>query len=105
MNRQQQIDHFLMAAHRLAMSRLRADPSRIEKVRAQLVRWRGISGVTRSDTYWDEWQALLDSGVDELERVVCAEDDHGAVLRSVSPASVLLTQRERSVLLREARAA
>ena len=103
MNRQQQIDYFLASAHRLAIDRLRADPSAVERVRAQLSRWRAVSGTTRSDPYWDEWATLLDEGVDALERVVCADDSHAEVLRSVSPMSVLLTQRERAQLLREAR--
>jgi len=103
MNRQQQIDKFLLAAHRLAVSRLRAEPQRIEPVRAQLARWRAQSGPTRSDLYWDEWQRLLAVDVREMERVVCADDEHGAVLRSVSPLSTLITQAERAQLLREAR--
>jgi hypothetical protein len=103
MNRQQQIDKFLLAAHRLAVSRLRAEPQRIEPVRAQLARWRGQSGPTRSDLYWDEWQRLLALDIREMERVVCADDEHGAVLRSVSPLSTLITQAERAQLLREAR--
>ncbi len=105
MNRQQQIDKFLLAAHRLALSRLRAEPARIEPVRAQLARWRVQSGSTRSDAYWDEWQVLLSADLEEIERVVCADDQLGAVLRSVSPMSTLITQSERAVLLREARAA
>jgi len=105
MNRQQQIDQFLLAAHRVAMARLRAEPNRLDQVRAQLARWRGSSGPTRSDVYWNEWDQLLDSGLDDLERVVCADDEHGTVLRSVSPVSVLLTQRERADLLRQARTA
>lgn len=104
MNRQQQIDRFLLAAHRLALSRLRAEPQRVEPVRAQLARWRAQSGPTRSDSYWDEWQRLLASDIREMERVVCADDEHGAVLRSVSPLSTLITQAERTRLLREARA-
>jgi len=103
MNRQQQIDLFLANAHRLAIDRLRADPSGVERVRAQLTRWRTASGATRSDPYWDEWDHLLAEGVDALERAVCADDQHAAALRSVSPVSVLLTQRERSRLLREVR--
>jgi len=103
MNRQQQIDKFLLAAHRLAVSRLRAEPQRIEPVRAQLARWRAQSGPTRSDLYWDEWQRLLAVDIREMERVVCADDEHGAVLRSVSPLSTLITQAERAQLLREAR--
>jgi hypothetical protein len=105
MNRQQQIDKFLLAAHRLALSRLRAEPSRIEPVRAQLARWRVQSGSTRSDLYWDEWQRLLVADLAEIERVVCADNEHGAVLRSVSPMSTLITQGERAILLREARSA
>ena len=105
MNRQQQIDKFLLAAHRLALSRLRAEPARIEPVRAQMARWRVQSGPTRSDPYWDEWQQLLVADLVEIERVVCADNEHGAVLRSVSPMSTLITQGERAVLLREARSA
>ena len=103
MNRQQQIDLFLANAHRLAIDRLRADPSRIERVRAQLARWRAVSGATRSDPYWDEWDHLLAEGLDALERAVCADDQHAAALRSVSPVSVLLTQHERAGLLRDVR--
>ena len=105
MNRQQQIDSFLLAAHRLAVSRLREEPQRIAPVRAQLARWRAQSGVTRSDVYWDEWQRLLGSDIREMERVVCADHERGAALRSVSPLSTLITQSERAQLLREARGA
>ncbi|HWH82725.1 MAG TPA: hypothetical protein VNU71_10870 [Burkholderiaceae bacterium] len=105
MNRQQQIDQFLLAAHRLALARLRADPARIEPVRAQLMRWRQQSGPTRSDPYWEEWKSLLLGDVADLERVVCADDDRGALLRSVSPMSTLVTQAERMALLRAARSA
>ena len=103
MNRQQQIDKFLLAAHRSALSRLRAEPARIEPVRAQLARWRVQSGPSRSDPYGDEWQRLLVADLAEIERVVCADNEHGAVSRSVSPMSTLVTQGERAVLLREAR--
>jgi hypothetical protein len=43
--------------------------------------------------------------LDDIERVICADDQHGALLRSVSPMSTLVTQAERTVLLREARSA
>ena len=105
MNRQPQIDKFLLAAHRLALLRLGAEPVRIVPVRAQLVRWRLQSGPTRSDPYRDEWRQLLVADLAEIERVVCADNEHGAVLRSVSPMSTLITQGERAALLREARSA
>jgi len=103
MNRQQQIDAFLREAHRLAVGRLRADPRRLAEVVRTLDRWCAQSGATRADRYWDEWQVLLDAGVDAIEAEVCGEDDHAAALRNVSPMGVLITQRERGELLRAAR--
>ena len=105
MNRQQQIEHFLLAAHRVAVARLRAEPSKAEAVKRQLARWRREAGLARSEAYLDEWEALLDSELEQLEQVVCATDEHGAVLRSVSPMSILLTQKERAELLRASRTA
>ena len=103
MNRQEQIDAFLLKAHQLALARLRAQPERLRDVAALLARWRSQAGRSRSDEYWDEWNILIDQGVEAIEREVCASTDHAAVLRSVSPMSVLISQRERSALLREAR--
>lgn len=103
MNRQQQINQFSAQAHLLAVQRLREQPALALEVVAQLERWRLRSGPTRSDVYWNEWQALLAAPVDELANAVCADTDHGAVLRSVSPMSVLITQAERMQLLRQAR--
>lgn len=103
MNRQQQIDDFLLNAHRLALSRLREQPQRLQDVAALLARWRVRAGDTRSDAYWDEWNRLLAEGPDAIEREVCSPGEHAAVLRSVSPMSVLISQRERAELLRQAR--
>ena len=103
MNRQQQIDHFVAQAHVLAVQRLRETPLRVEAVKAQLARWRASAGTTRSDAYWNEWQALLDKSVDALEQAVCADTDKALSLRNVSPMSVLITQAERMQLLRQSR--
>jgi hypothetical protein len=103
MNRQQQIDAFLLEAHKLALARLRAQPARLSEVAGQLARWRKQAGETRSDVYWDEWDALLRGGVIAIEQVACAMDEHSALLRSVSPMSVLISQKERAQVLREAR--
>ena len=105
MDRQRRIEVFLQAAHRLALTRLRAQPERIGVVRALLRRWREQSGPTRSDVYWDEWERLLGLPIDEFESLICADDEHATVLRSVSPIGVLISQAERRDLLREARRA
>ena len=103
MNRQVQIEAFLLAAHRLALTRLRDRPARVDEARALLSRWRTQDAATRSDSYWDEWERLLAAGPDALEAAVCGDGDHPAALRSVSPLGVLLTQRERAALLAQAR--
>lgn len=103
MNRQQQIDEFLLSAHQLALSRLRAQPERLQDVASLLARWRQAAGESRSSAYWDEWNRLIAEGIDAIEREACSAGEHAAVLRSVSPLSVLITQRERSELLRQAR--
>ncbi len=105
MNRQQQIDEFLLRAHRLAMERLRAEPARLADVAGTLARWRTQSGPTRSDRFWDEWQALLEAGVDAAEASVCASGDRATALRNVSPMGGLITQGEPGDLLRAVRRA
>lgn len=103
MNRQTQIDAFLKDAHVLAMARLREQPQRRADVSKLLARWRDSHGVTRADPYRDEWERLLSGDLDALEGAVCGDTDHAAALRSMSPMSVLITQKERSALLRRAR--
>jgi hypothetical protein len=103
MNRQQQIEEFLLSAHQLALVRLRAQPERLLDVAALLARWRRQAGESRSDVYWDEWNRLIGEGVDAIEREVCSPGERAAALRSVSPMSILISQHERSQLLQKAR--
>jgi hypothetical protein len=103
MNRQLQINHFVAQAHQLALQRLRENPARMAEPKEQLARWRALSGSTRSEIYWNEWDDLLVGTVDELATAVCADTDHATVLRSVSPMSVLITQAERAQLIAQSR--
>lgn len=105
MDRQRRTEVFLQGAHRFATARLRAEPARIGEVLALLHRWRGQSGQTRSDRYWDEWERSLALPFDDFERVICADDEHAIVLRSVSPIRAVVSNAERRELLREARSA
>jgi len=105
MNRQDQINAFTLAAHRVAVERLREQPELIDQAVSLLRRWREQAGPTRSDRYWDEWERLLAGGVDRIEQATCGADEHAATLRSTSPLGVLISQCERSELLREARQA
>ena len=105
MDRQRRTEVFLQAANRFAMARLRADPARIGDVLALLHRWRAQSGQSRSDVYWVEWEQLEALTLDDFERVICADDEHATVLRSVSPIGAVISNAERHELLREARRA
>ena len=103
MNRQQQIDEFLLGAHQLAVIRLKERPDRVGPVLLQLQRWRQQAGTTRADRYWDDWERLLSGPLDVLIDEVCATTDHAAALRNVSPFSTLITSAERKTLMSQAR--
>jgi hypothetical protein len=105
MNRQQQIDAFLLAAHELAGQRLKQEPVRIAQATQLLATWRSKAGANRSDALWDEWQSLLAKPVEQLIAAMTARGDHADHLRSVSPMGVLITQAERAKLLQSSRLA
>ncbi len=104
MDRQARINLFTLAAHRLAVERLRDRPARLSEAAEVLRRWRRSAGArSHCDGYWDEWERLLDTGVDAIEGAVCVETDHAATLRSVSPLGRFISPAERTALLRQTR--
>ncbi len=100
---QARIERFSLAAHCLVMKKLHEDPRRIDVLQATITRWRAQRGLTHSEPYMQEWERLLQLPLDELERLICADNDHATVLRSVSPFGALLTQEERDRLRLEVR--
>jgi hypothetical protein len=96
-------EQFLLAAHRLGLSRLRQDPERAFELLATLHRWRIQRGLPPRDPYMAEWETLLNSSIDSLEAAVCAETDRASELRRRSPFGSLMTEAERQALLRETR--
>jgi hypothetical protein len=104
MDRHDQIRAFSLAAHRLAVERLRERPERLEEALGVLRRWRQqAGGPAHCGPYWDEWERLLMRGIDAVEGVACAPTDHAATLRSVSPLGRFITPAERNHLLKQAR--
>jgi plasmid stabilization system protein ParE len=104
MDRHAQIDEFSLAAHRLAISRLREQPQRLQEALDVLARWRVVAdGPSHSDQYWNDWEQALRSGIDAVERLALDPSSHGQTLRSVSPLGRFLTPQERLALLRDAR--
>ena len=106
MNEQARIDTFSLAAHCVAVARLRDEPALVVEALGVLQRWRDQAGKpTHCDPYWDEWDALLRNGIGAVEQAVCVEGDHAATLRSVSPLGRFVPAVERHRLLRQARQA
>ena len=106
MNEQDRINAFTLAAHRVALARLRAQPTLVPEAIGVLKRWREQAGGTsHCDPYWNEWESLLLEGADAIERAVCAPTDRAATLRSVSPLGRFLTAAERYRLLKQVREA
>lgn len=103
MHRQRQIEHFLLAAHRLVVGRLHAEPDGVQVLRGTLLRWRQRNGMTHYDPYLDAWEALLDQPVAVWAQAVCADTEEAAALRSTSPIGSLLGDEERTALLAASR--
>jgi hypothetical protein len=103
MDRHDQIRAFSLAAHRLAVERLRERPERVQEALGVLERWRRQAGEpVHCGPYWDEWEQLLLRGIDAVESVACATTDHAATLRSTSPLGRFITPAERHRLLERA---
>ncbi len=106
MDAQARINGFSLAAHRVAVARLREQPTRLEVALGVLNRWREqAGGPSHCDPYWDEWEHLLKAGPDAVELAVCSASDRAATLRSVSPLGRFISVAERTALLRQAREA
>lgn len=103
MDRHARIDIFSLAAHRLAILRLREKPALVLEALAVIKRWRDqADGPSHCDLYWAEWETLLGRGVDDVEKIICAQDAHGATLRSVSPLGRFISVAERTSMLKQA---
>ena len=102
---QQQIDRFTLAFHRLAVQRLQLEPHLQRQALAVLDRWDAAGLSPASSRYRQEWRHLLTGDVARLQAVVCADTDHSATLRGMSPLGFVLDDAERLRVRREAMAA
>lgn len=85
--------------HRAVVEHLRADPERVLRVaRSNLERWIHRNG---PQPYYLEWKAVLDTNsIEEIIRLLLADDDRGQHLRQTAPFAGILTEAERSNALR-----
>lgn len=89
-----------LAMHRLIVDKIRKDPALFQKVRATLARWRQIVCLS-SQPYLEEWECLMNQGMEAALSMALDESQHAADLRRSSPFSGVLTNRERFIFLRD----
>lgn len=99
----QEIDARSLALHRLVAEKIRCDPALFEIAKTNLARWRKTA--TPSDRqYLDEWERLLQAGVEAALAVATEDSERAAALRQSSPFAGVLTPSERHTFLRAWRA-
>ncbi len=89
-----------LALNRIVVERLRRDPAALELARAWLRRWRRTVS-PRTMPYLDEWEAIMNRGVDATIAVLVEDSEHAADLRKCGPFPALVDQTERAAVLAE----
>lgn len=90
----QQLDARSLALHRLIVDKIRRNPVLFERVGQTLERWRPITP-TGTLPYLDEWQRLVEQGMDHCLEFATEDSQHAATLRQSSPFTGILTHQER----------
>ncbi|MHB8665791.1 MAG: helix-turn-helix domain-containing protein [Acidimicrobiales bacterium] len=87
--------------HQAVAGKLVADPSRILRIaRRNLPKLRSTHPRGQGDRWLREWEQLLDGPVDDVLSALTARSPRAVDLRQNSPFAGVLTERERSRVLR-----
>ena len=100
MRTHEEIDQRSLALHRLVAERIMRDPALFEKSRLTLARWRETVCVA-SQPYLEEWERLMNEGVEACLAVALEDSQRAAALRQSSPFSGVLSNRERFAFLKQ----
>lgn len=96
----QDIDRRSLALHCMVAERVRDNPALFEKARVTLMRWRETVCVA-SQPYLEEWERLMNEGIEASLSVAVEDSQRGAAMRQSSPFSGVLTNRERFAFLKQ----
>ena len=99
MRTHEEIDQRSLAMHRLVASRIFRDPELFQKARATLARWRATVSIA-SQPYLEEWECLMNQGIESCLAVAVEDSQRAAALRQSSPFSGVLSNRERFAFLK-----
>lgn len=93
----QNLDRRSLEMHCLVAEKIRRDPAILDQAADILARWRKKS--SHSQPYFEEWQRLINAGLDACLKVATEDSERGNALRQCSPLACLLTQEERLAFL------
>lgn len=87
--------------HRVALEKLRREPSLRAQCRELLARWLADPAQASSRPWLEQWRAMLsDWAIDRIAEVVL-DPEEGQTLRQCSPLGPILSPRERWAALAE----
>lgn len=87
------------ALHLAVGKKLLRQPQGVEMARGRLEQMR--VSVPYAKTYIDQWASLLSGPIEDVLRVLGADDENAVALRHTSPFTSLLSERERLAVLRK----
>ena len=100
MSTHQEIDQRSLALHRLIAEKIRKNPNLFENMKRTLARWRKIVSAD-SQPYLEEWERLVDLGIEESLAVATENSERANAMRQASPFCGILTNEERWEFLLE----
>jgi hypothetical protein len=94
------IDARSLAMHQRVAERIREQPALMEQARATLRRWR-VTVSPAAQPYLQEWERLMDAGLEASLRIAVEDSPHARAMRQASPFAGLLSNAERFAFIRE----
>ncbi|RZD13863.1 MAG: hypothetical protein EVJ47_08770 [Candidatus Acidulodesulfobacterium ferriphilum] len=86
------IDTRSLVMHRVIAEKLMQNPELLQKAKDNIKRWR-MQGVEVSA--FKEWENIIDSGLNNVIRIITANTEESARLRQSTPFTGILTPKER----------
>lgn len=93
------LDARTLELHRRVAEKLRREPALFNKALENLCRWRGTASAATLP-YLEEWQRILDQGMEAALAKAVEESEHAACLRKSSPFAGVLSEEERLTVLK-----
>lgn len=99
MRTHQELDARSLALHCLIAEKIRQDPTLFDRAKATLARWR-TTVCEGSQPYLEEWENLMNQGIEACLAVAVEDSERAAALRQSSPFCGILSEQERLAFLK-----